>query len=133
MDEEDFDSGFIKSATINQVLPCLLPLDCLQCGRALSSAGILRAGFYPPPASVLLAGIHLTQTGELPLHFFESFRRAVTRLLIGGLTGFGLGLLNGPSALADRLLDASVQMVRNIFYCLRIQKRSGKIFRDSFD
>jgi len=58
--------------------------------------------------------MHLTQTGELPLHFFESFRRAVTGLLIGGLTGFGLGLLNGPSALADRLLDASVQMVRSI-------------------
>jgi hypothetical protein len=117
MDEENFDSGFIKSATINQVLPCLLPLDCLQCGRACHLPAFFRAGFYPPPASVLLAGIHLTQTGELPLHFFE----------------IGLGLLNGLSALADRLLDASVQMVRNIFYCLRIQKRSGKFFRDSFD
>lgn len=82
--------------------------------QSLSSAGILLSRVLPSPASVLLAGIHLTQTGELPLHFFESFRRAVTGFLIGGLTGFGLGLLNGLCALADRLLDASVQMVRNI-------------------
>jgi hypothetical protein len=73
----------------------------------------------------MLAGIHLTQTGELPLHLFESFRRAATGLLVGGSIGFLLGLLNGLSVLADRVLDSSVQMMRNIPH-LAIQHPDGK-------
>ena len=104
----------MKSVTVNQLLPWLLPLGLLAVWQSLSSAGILSARILPSPVAVLLAGIHLTQTGELPLHLFESFRRASTGLVIGGSLGFLLGLLNGVSRLADKLLDSSVQMVRNI-------------------
>jgi sulfonate transport system permease protein len=111
---KNFDASFMKSATINQLLPWLLPLGLLTVWQSLSSAGILPGRVLPSPVAVVFAGIHLTQTGELPLHLFESFRRAATGLLIGGSIGFFLGLLNGLSVLADRVLDSSVQMVRNI-------------------
>jgi sulfonate transport system permease protein len=104
----------MKSAAMNRILPWLLPLALLAVWQSLSSAGILAARILPSPVAVVLAGVHLTQTGELPLHLFESFRRAATGLLIGGSIGFLLGLLTGLSVLADRVLDSSVQMVRNI-------------------
>ena len=104
----------MKSAVFNQLLPWILPFILLAAWQGLSSAGILASRVLPSPVAVLIAGIHLTQTGELPLHLFESFRRAATGLMIGGAIGFLLGLLNGLSTLADRLLDSSVQMVRNI-------------------
>jgi sulfonate transport system permease protein len=104
----------MKSGVFNQLLPWILPFILLAAWQGLSSAGILASRVLPSPVAVLIAGIHLTQTGELPLHLFESFRRAATGLMIGGAIGFLLGLLNGLSTLADRLLDSSVQMVRNI-------------------
>jgi len=104
----------MKSAAFNHILPWLLPLGLLVIWQSLTSAGILAGRILPSPVAVLLAGIRLTETGELPLHLFESFRRASTGLLIGGSLGLFLGLLNGLSRLADRLFDSSVQMVRNI-------------------
>jgi sulfonate transport system permease protein len=104
----------MKRAPVNQILPWLLPLGLVAVWQSLSSAGILSSRILPSPVAVVIAGIRLTQTGELPLHLFESFRRAATGLLIGGSIGFLLGLLNGLSVLADRMLDSSVQMVRNI-------------------
>ena len=73
----------MKSAAINQLLPWFLPLILIAVWQSLSSAGLLSSRVLPSPVAVLVAGIHLTQTGELPLHLFESFRRAATGLLIG--------------------------------------------------
>jgi sulfonate transport system permease protein len=103
-----------KCALIHRLMPWFLPLILVAVWQSLCSAGVISGRVLPSPAAVLLAGIHLTQTGELPLHLFESFRRAFAGLLIGGSTGLLLGLLNGLSAPANRLLDSSVQMVRNI-------------------
>ncbi|MBV8586385.1 MAG: ABC transporter permease subunit, partial [Verrucomicrobia bacterium] len=104
----------MNGAAINRLMPWFLPVILIVVWQSLSSAGFLASRVLPSPAAVLLAGIHLTETGELPLHLFESFRRAVAGLLIGGSIGLLLGLLNGLSAPANRLLDSSVQMVRNI-------------------
>jgi ABC-type nitrate/sulfonate/bicarbonate transport system permease component len=71
----------MKSAAFNQFLPWILPFILWQ---GLSSAGILGSRVLPSPVAVLIEGVHLTRTGELPLHLFESFRRAATGLMIGG-------------------------------------------------
>ncbi|MBV8586394.1 MAG: aliphatic sulfonate ABC transporter permease SsuC [Verrucomicrobia bacterium] len=104
----------MNGAAINRLMPWFLPVILIVVWQSLSSAGFLASRVLPSPAAVLFAGIHLTATGELPLHLFESFRRALAGLLIGGSIGLLLGLLNGLSAPANRLLDSSVQMVRNI-------------------
>jgi len=104
----------MNGAAINRLMPWFLPVILIMVWQSLSSAGFLASRVLPSPAAVLFAGIHLTATGELPLHLFESFRRALAGLLIGGSIGLLLGLLNGLSAPANRLLDSSVQMVRNI-------------------
>ena len=75
----------MKSAVFNQILPWILPLILLAAWQGLSSTGILASRVLLSPIAVLIAGIHLTQTDELPLHLFESFRRAATGLMIGGV------------------------------------------------
>jgi len=62
----------------------------------------------------LLAGLHLAQTGELAVHLGESFQRAMIGLFIGGSIGFVLGLMNGLFTMSNRILDSSLQMIRNI-------------------
>jgi ABC-type nitrate/sulfonate/bicarbonate transport system ATPase subunit len=63
---------------------------------------------------VVQAGFHLTLTGEMPMHLWESFQRAIVGLMIGGSIGFVFGLLNGLVGPADLLFDSSLQMLRNI-------------------
>jgi sulfonate transport system permease protein len=96
------------------LVPWILPVVFLSLWQLASSSGWLPPRVLPSPLSVCQAGWHLTQTGELPLHLFESFRRALLGFAIGGGLGFLLGLVNGLSRLSHRLLDSSLQMVRNV-------------------
>ena len=66
------------------------------------------------PNAVVLAAAHLIASGELVHHLGVSAQRAVLGLLLGGTIGFTLGLLTGMFALAEGLLDSSVQMIRTI-------------------
>lgn len=68
----------------------------------------------PAPTDVVKAGINLARTGELFRHLGISTQRALLGFLIGGGTGFLLGLLNGILPLAEKLFDTSIQMIRNI-------------------
>ena len=52
--------------------------------------------------------------GELLRNVEVSAWRATVGFLIGGGIGFVLGLLNGLSPASDRVLDSTLQMVRNI-------------------
>ena len=54
------------------------------------------------------------RSGALPHHVWVSTERALVGLAIGGGLGFALGLLNGVFPFAERLLDSSLQMLRNI-------------------
>jgi sulfonate transport system permease protein len=63
---------------------------------------------------VALAGWRLLCTGELLRHLGISAARAFAGLAVGGSLGFVLGVANGYWALAHRLLDTTLQMVRNI-------------------
>ena len=68
----------------------------------------------PTPAAVVAAGWRLTRSRELPVHLWESFKRAMIGLVIGGGLGLALGFINGLSAWANRLFDSSIQMLRNV-------------------
>lgn len=98
----------------NRLIPWLLPVVLIAGWQAASSAGWLPGNVVPSPISVLLAGLHLAATGELATHLWESFRRAMVGLVIGGAIGFLPGLVNGLFTMSNRVLDSSLQMIRNI-------------------
>jgi sulfonate transport system permease protein len=68
----------------------------------------------PAPTDVVLAGWNLLLSGELLRNVGVSAWRAGLGFAIGGGIGFSLGLLNGLSEVSERLLDTSLQMIRNV-------------------
>lgn len=56
----------------------------------------------------------LSASGELWQHLAISSRRALIGFSIGGSLGLILGLISGLSRWGERLLDTSIQMLRNV-------------------
>ncbi|MCQ2011059.1 MAG: aliphatic sulfonate ABC transporter permease SsuC [Sporolactobacillus sp.] len=96
------------------VLPWLIPIVLLLVWQGLSSLGVLSATVLPSPLGVIRAGIRLFKSGELMNNLGISLYRAMSGFLIGGITGFVLGLCNGIFKVSDSLFDSSVQMLRNV-------------------
>lgn len=92
----------------------IVPGTLLLAWQLAASLGWLSGRILPAPLDVLRAGAALTASGELLEHLAVSTRRALIGLLIGGGLGLALGLLCGLSRWAERLLDGSLQMLRNI-------------------
>jgi sulfonate transport system permease protein len=103
-----------KNRLIEISSPWLVPVGLLLVWQAFAGTGLIPHRVLPSPVEVLQAGFHLTLTGELPAHLWESFQRALAGLFIGGAIGFAFGLLNGLVSPANRLFDSSLQMLRNI-------------------
>ena len=94
--------------------PWAVPLLLVAGWQMAVSTGHVSARVLPAPSAVIEAGWRLTRTHELPLHLWESFKRAILGLAIGGGLGLALGFLNGLSFWANRLFDSSIQMLRNV-------------------
>ena len=103
-----------RDRVIRWVLPWFVPLGLIACWQVFAATGLIPHRILPSPIEVVQAGIHLTSTGELPLHLWESSQRALSGLLIGGIIGFSFGLLNGIFGPANRFFDSSLQMLRNV-------------------
>ena len=98
----------------NALLPWLLPVSLLIVWEASARLGLLSARILPAPSDVALAGWTSLRDGTLLYHIGVSTRRAFYGLAIGGGLGFVLGVLTGAFPFAEKLLDSSVQMLRNI-------------------
>lgn len=97
-----------------QFLPWVLPIVLIVTWQLSSSLGILSARVLPNPLDIFTAAVELTKSGQLFTDVWTSTKRAFAGFLIGGGIGFLLGLANGLSNISDRLLDSSIQMIRNI-------------------
>ena len=106
--------NFLKNRYIQSFIPWLVPITIIILWQFLSSIGVIPTRILPAPLAVVTAAIKLTQTGELFRNIGISAVRAISGFLIGGSIGFSLGLLNGVSPIAEKLLDTSLQMLRNI-------------------
>ncbi|HEV7961309.1 MAG TPA: ABC transporter permease subunit [Actinoplanes sp.] len=96
--------------TISWAVPILL----LGVWELLSRAGVIAPNVLPAPSSVGVTAWHLTQTGELPRHLWESLKRAAVGLALGGSVGLVLGVLTGFSRLFEALIDRNIQIIRAI-------------------
>jgi sulfonate transport system permease protein len=99
---------------LRRLVPWLVPALIVVVWQILAEQGYLPARILPAPSAVIKAGIRLGKSGELFEHIRASTQRAALGFLIGGAIGLGLGVLSGVSALAENLLDSTVQMIRNI-------------------
>lgn len=104
----------LKSKQIQRLIPWIVPILLLVIWQFLIQVGWLSTRVLPAPTGVLQAGIRLAISGELFRHIGVSTWRAFLGFVIGGAIGLVLGLLNGIFPISEKLLDTSVQMLRNI-------------------
>jgi sulfonate transport system permease protein len=95
-------------------MPWVVPAALLALWQVGSVVGAIPPEVLPAPGAVLSAGLRLLRSGELLRNVEISAGRAASGFVIGGGIGFVLGLLNGVSGLSEKLLDTTLQMVRNI-------------------
>lgn len=97
-----------------RVAPWLLPMGVVLVWQIASSTGWLSTRILPSPKGVLEAFWSLSVSGELWAHLTISSWRALIGFSIGGTLGLTLGLISGLSRWGERLLDTSIQMLRNV-------------------
>ncbi len=96
------------------ILPWIIPVGLVVAWQLLVHRAPDGHAVIPAPSEIANAAVRLVRSGELAHHAWVSLQRALLGLLIGGGLGLLLGLVNGYWPLAERLLDTSVQMVRNV-------------------
>jgi len=94
--------------------PAIVPILIVVIWQLLGQLGIISTRTLPTPLKVAEAGFSLAKSGQLFQYIGSSSARAFIGFAIGGGIGFALGLLNGLSNTANRLLDSSLQMIRNV-------------------
>jgi sulfonate transport system permease protein len=100
--------------SLRQLQPWLVPIVTVLVWQIACDAGWISRRTLPSPLAIGRAAWALTLSGELAHHAGISCGRALGGFAIGGGLGLLFGLLNGMSALASRLLDTTLQMLRNI-------------------
>lgn len=103
-----------RGRVAEHLLPWGLPFLLAILWQLLSQKGWISPGILPMPTQVLEAAIRLTKSGELFQYIADSTARALLGMGIGGGIGLGLGFLTGLFPLAEKLLDTTIQMLRNI-------------------
>ncbi|MEH2285540.1 MAG: ABC transporter permease subunit [Nostoc sp.] len=107
-------SEVLDNPQIEKIIPWIVPVLVLVLWEIFSRTGLLSTRILPAPSGVIATAIKLASTGELFQNIAISAGRAISGFIIGGSIGFGLGLLNGFSPIAEKLLDSSLQMLRTI-------------------
>ncbi|MBH8562842.1 aliphatic sulfonate ABC transporter permease SsuC [Nostoc sp. CENA67] len=104
----------LEHPQFEKIIPWIVPVLVLTLWEISSRAGLLSSRILPAPSGVIFTAYKLASTGELFQHIAISAGRAISGFIVGGSIGFSLGLLNGFSRLAEKLLDSSLQMLRTI-------------------
>jgi sulfonate transport system permease protein len=102
--------GLLASSAAGWIVPLVL----LVAWQVAARTGFLPANILAAPSDVVAAAWRLARSGELLENIAVSARRAGIGFAIGGSLAFAFGLLNGVSALGEKLTDTTFQMIRNI-------------------
>jgi sulfonate transport system permease protein len=106
--------GFRRRKTVEILIPWSVPVALVILWQWLGSIGWISARTLPEPTDVVQAAVRLVESGELFRYIGDSTSRALWGLAIGGSIGLVLGFVNGLFPVAERMLDTTVQMLRNI-------------------
>ncbi|MDU6411574.1 MAG: aliphatic sulfonate ABC transporter permease SsuC [Yersiniaceae bacterium] len=97
-----------------RLAPWAVPVLLIAVWQLAVEAGWLSNRILPAPSAVITAFWSLSASGELWHHLAISSWRAGIGFAIGGSLGLLLGFITGLSRWGERLLDSSLQMLRNI-------------------
>jgi sulfonate transport system permease protein len=95
-------------------LPLLLPVAGALLWELAAARGWIEARLVPPPSAVYASLRDLAASGELTRHVLATLARVAQGFGLGVLVATALGALTGYSATARRLLDPTLQALRNI-------------------
>jgi len=76
--------------------------------------GVVGGRLMPPPSRLAQTAWALARSGELLVHIEATMTRVLLGFALGATAGTLLGMLNGASPLANRLLDPSIQALRSV-------------------
>lgn len=111
---KEHDDGNASEEVVIARCPLVLPVGIVAVWQLASSVGWLSTRILPSPEGVVTAFWTLSASGELWQHLAISSWRALIGFSIGGSLGLILGLISGLSRWGERLLDTSIQMLRNV-------------------
>ncbi len=114
MKRHKFHFKFLSNHSTQSLIPWTIPITLLILWQFFSTIGLIPIRILPSPVGVVGAAIKLSESGELFRNMSISAARAISGFIVGGSIGFSLGLLNGISPIAEKLLDTSIQMLRTI-------------------
>lgn len=92
----------------------LLPATLAVAWELTVRMGIAPGRLMPPPSRLLQTAWALAQSGDLRTHVTATMIRVAAGFVIGAVAGTVLGMLNGASTWAMRLLDPSIQALRAV-------------------
>jgi len=92
----------------------LLPIFLIAFWEIAARNGWIASKILPAPLDIIHAAVNLSLSGNMTQNILISTKRAAIGLLIGGSIGLTFGLLNGVFKPADRFLDTTIQMIRNV-------------------
>ena len=105
---------FSRQRLGHALLPWALPVVLILLWQLAAQAGWLSVRVLPAPVTIGKTFWRMTLSGELGSNLAISTARALSGFAIGGSVGLILGLITGLSRPGERLLDTSIQMLRNI-------------------
>lgn len=92
----------------------ILPIFLVIFWQALSMLGIIQAEWLPSPLTIARTLFELGRSGEIWQHIGITTLRVLIGFVIGGAAGTAIGALTGYSEKLRKLLDPTLQALRNI-------------------
>jgi len=98
----------------HQALGLVVPVLVISLWETLAREAIVPANWVPAPTTIAATLRDLWMTGDLAVHVEATLVRVASGMALGATLGTAIGLVTGQSTTMHRLLDPTLQALRNI-------------------